>query len=128
MNPVASGAIRGSFDFISIFPGIDADTIGSLSENKRQGNRVADRLKTLNPDSNWRSLTGKPKAGAPLLFSSNESAADGGGYCGRGLETRHERPVVRSWRSDVDRSRMLCSSFDSVLPDEADESRRRSGV
>ncbi len=85
----------GRFDPMSIFAGLDADKDGKVSETELTGNRMADRLKTLDKDGDKMITQEEFSSGISALFSrggGGGGAGGGGGYQGQGKDTRPERP------------------------------------
>lgn len=78
------------FDPMSIFKGIDADKDGKLTEKELEGNRMADRLKTLDKDGDKVITQEEFSSGIGTLFS--RGGGGGGGYQGQGKDTRPDRP------------------------------------
>lgn len=89
------GGGGGRFDPMSIFAGLDADKDGKVSETELAGNRMADRLKTLDKDGDKMITQEEFSSGISALFNrggGGGGAGGGGGYQGQGKDTRPERP------------------------------------
>ncbi len=84
------------FDPMSMFTGLDANKDGSVSEDELEGNRMADRLKTLDKDGDKAISKDEFSSGISSLFSrgggGNRRGGGGGGYGSRGADTRPDRP------------------------------------
>ena len=84
---------NGRFDPMSIFKGIDADSDGKVTEKELEGNRMADRLKTLDKDGDKVITQEEFSSGISTLFSrGGGGGGGGGGYQGQGKDTRPDRP------------------------------------
>jgi len=77
------------FDPTSMFNGMDADKDGKLTEKELEGNRMADRLKTLDKDGDKLITQEEFRTGISGLLSRG---GGGGGYRGPGEDTRPNRP------------------------------------
>ena len=88
--PPGEGGAGGNsrFDPMSMFTGIDIDKDGKLTEKELEGNRMADRLKTLDKDGDKVITQDEFRTGISTLFSRG----GGGGYRGQGEDTRPNRP------------------------------------
>ena len=87
------GGGNDRFDPMSIFKGIDADKDGKVTEKELEGNRMADRLKTLDKDGDKVITQEEFSTGISTLFSrGGGSGGAGGGYPGQGKDTRPDRP------------------------------------
>lgn len=87
------GGGGGRFDPMSIFNGLDADKDGKVTEEELKGNRMADRLKTLDKDGDKVISTEEFRTGIGSLFrSSRGGGGGGGGNRGRGNDSRPQRP------------------------------------
>ena len=104
------GPGRGNqrFDPMSMFTGMDANKDGSVTEDELEGNRMADRLKTLDKDGDKAISKDEFSSGISSLFSrrggGNRGGGGGGGYGSRGADTRPDRPQARN-RQAVKRAR-----------------------
>ncbi|MDG1894537.1 MAG: hypothetical protein P8J37_06495 [Fuerstiella sp.] len=83
------GGSGGRFDPMSIFSGLDANKDKKVTEEELAGNRMADRLKTLDKDGDKVISEQEFRTGFASLFSGG---GNGGGYRGRGKDTRPDRP------------------------------------
>lgn len=84
---------NGRFDPMSIFTGIDADKDGKVTEKELEGNRMADRLKTLDKDGDKVISKEEFSTGISGLFSRGSgNGGGGGGFPGQGKDTRPDRP------------------------------------
>ncbi len=86
------GGGNDGFDPMSIFKGIDADKDGKVTEKELEGNRMADRLKTLDKDGDKVITQEEFSSGISTLFSRGGGSGGGGGYPGQGKDTRPDRP------------------------------------
>ena len=77
----------GRFDPMSMFNGMDADKDGKVTMAELEGNRMADRLKTLDKNGDEAISKDEFSSGIGALFSRG-----GGGYGNRGEDTRPDRP------------------------------------
>ena len=92
---------------MTMFNGMDANKDGSVTEEELEGNRMADRLKTLDKDGDKAISKDEFSSGISSLFSrgggggasggrgggrSGGRSGGGGGYGGRGEDTRPDRP------------------------------------
>ncbi len=98
-TPVAPGGGggpggNGRFDPMSMFKGIDTDSDGKVTEKELEGNRMADRLKTLDKDGDRVITQEEFSSGISTLFSrgGGGGGGGGGGYQGQGKDTRPDRP------------------------------------
>ncbi len=82
---------NGRFDPMSMFTGLDADKDGKITEKELEGNRMADRLKTLDKDGDKLITQEEFTSGISTLFSRG-GGGGGGGYQGQGKDTRPDRP------------------------------------
>jgi len=91
--PPGEGGAGGNsrFDPMSMFTGIDIDKDGKLTEKELEGNRMADRLKTLDKDGDKVITQEEFRTGISTLFSRG-GGGGGGGYRGQGEDTRPNRP------------------------------------
>ena len=91
--PPGEGGAGGNsrFDPMSMFTGIDIDKDGKLTEKELEGNRMADRLKTLDKDGDKVITQDEFRTGISTLFSRG-GGGGGGGYRGQGEDTRPNRP------------------------------------
>ncbi len=86
------------FDPMSMFNGMDTNKDGKVTEDELEGNRMADRLKTLDKDGDAAISQEEFRTGISGLFSrgsgggGRSSGGGGGGYGGRGEDTRPDRP------------------------------------
>jgi outer membrane protein assembly factor BamB len=91
----AGGAGAGGggrrFDPMSMFNGMDANKDGKLTETELAGNPMADRLKTLDKDSDNAITADEFRTGIMSLFRSGSGGGGGGRSYGRG-GNRPERP------------------------------------
>ena len=71
---------------MSMFNGMDANKDGQVSEAELEGNRMADRLKTLDKDGDKAISQEEFRTGISSHFSR------GGNYGGQRKETRPDRP------------------------------------
>ncbi len=84
---------NGRFDPISMFKGIDTDSDGKVTEKELEGNRMADRLKTLDKDGDKIITQEEFSSGISTVFSrGGGGGGGGGGYQGQGKDTRPDRP------------------------------------
>lgn len=82
----------GRFDPMSIFTGLDADKDGKVTEKELEGNRMADRPKTLDKDGDKVITQEEFSSGITTLFSRGGGGGGGGGYQAQGKDTRPDRP------------------------------------
>ena len=87
-----TGRSGGRFDPMSIFNGLDADKDKKLSAKELEGNRMADRLKTLDKDGDKAISEQEFRKGMSTLFSRSGERSSGGRYRGRGKDSRPDRP------------------------------------
>ena len=111
----SSGGPGGSgggsrFDPMTMFNGMDTNQDGSVTEDELEGNRMADRLKTLDKNGDKAISKDEFSSGISSLFSRGGGGgassgrgggrgggrsggrSGGGGYGGRGEDTRPDRP------------------------------------
>ncbi len=89
------GGERGRFDPMSMFNGMDANKDGKVSMDELEGNRMADRLKTLDKDGDEVISKDEFSSGIATLFrggGGGGGGAGGGGFPGGGGDTRPDRP------------------------------------
>ena len=87
----AGGGGRGqNFDPVAMFNGLDKDQDGQVTETELEGNRMADRLKTLDKDADKSISKDEFQSGITTLF--NRGGGGGGGYGNGGKDTRPDRP------------------------------------
>ncbi len=100
-GPGAGGPGGGGsrFDPMSMFNRFDTDKDGKVTEQELAGNRMADRLKTLDKDGDKAISKDEFSSGIGALFSggggggrSGGGRSGGGGYGGRGEDNRPDRP------------------------------------
>lgn len=90
---VGPGGGGNRFDPISMFKGIDVNSDGKVTQEELKGNRMADRLKTLDKDGDQVISQEEFSSGISTLFSrGGGSGGGGGGYPGQGKDTRPDRP------------------------------------
>ena len=77
------------FDPMSMFNGMDRNKDGKVTMDELEGNRMADRLKTLDKDGDKAISKTEFTTGISTLFSRS---GGGGGNYGRGKDTRPDRP------------------------------------
>ncbi len=82
---------NSQFDPMSMFNGMDTDKDGKLTEKELEGNRMADRLKTLDKDGDKVITQEEFRTGISGLFSRG-GGGGGGGFGGPGGDTRPNRP------------------------------------
>ncbi|MDG1513731.1 MAG: PQQ-binding-like beta-propeller repeat protein [Mariniblastus sp.] len=89
-----------SFDPMSMFNGLDTDKDGNVTSAELAGNRMADRLKTLDKNSDDVISKEEFSTGISTLFSRGGSGGSsrggsrgGAGYGGRTQDSRPERPL-----------------------------------
>ncbi len=92
-----AGGAGGRFDPMSMFNGMDTNKDGKVTEDELEGNRMADRLKTLDKDGDKAISKDEFSTGIGTLFSrggggGGGNRGGGGGYGGRGEDTRPDRP------------------------------------
>ena len=78
------------FDPLAMFNGLDKDQDGQVTETELEGNRMADRLKTLDKDADKSISKDEFQSGITTLFS--RGGGGGGGYGNGGKDTRPDRP------------------------------------
>lgn len=87
------GGRGGRFDPMSMFNGMDANKDGKVTMNELSGNRMADRLKTLDKDGDEAISQDEFRTGITSLFSRGGGGGGGGGnYGGGGGDNRPDRP------------------------------------
>lgn len=91
------GGGRRRFDPAQMFSQMDANDDGQISESELEGNRMADRLKTLDKDDDKMISKDEFTTGITSLFTrrgggGGRSGGGGGGYRGRGQDDRPDRP------------------------------------
>jgi outer membrane protein assembly factor BamB len=79
------------FDPISMFNGMDVNKDGKVTEEELEGNRMADRLKTLDKDGDKAISQEEFRTGISTLFRRG-GGGRGGNYGGRGKDSRPDRP------------------------------------
>ena len=85
------GGGRGRFDPMSMFNGMDKDKDGKVTMAELDGNRMADRLKTLDKDGDEAISAEEFRAGIGSLFRGGRGGGGGrGGYGGK--DNRPKRP------------------------------------
>lgn len=91
-----SGRGGGSrFDPMSMFNGMDSDKDGQVTEAELEGNRMAERLMTLDKDGDKSISKDEFTSGIASLFSRGGGSRGGGSgrsYGGRGGDKRPDRP------------------------------------
>jgi outer membrane protein assembly factor BamB len=90
-RPGGPGGGSRRFDPMSMFNGLDANKDGKVTEAELEGNRMADRLKTLDKDGDKVISKEEFRTGISTLFSQG-GGQRGGNYAGRGKDTRPVRP------------------------------------
>ncbi len=90
------GGGRRQFDPASMFAGMDTNKDDKVTAKELEGNRMADRLMTLDKDSDGAVSKEEFTTGIGSLFSRGGGgggrSGGGGGYRGRGEDTRPDRP------------------------------------
>lgn len=86
------GSGGGRFDPMSMFTRMDADKDGKVTSKELEGNRMADRLKTLDKDEDGAISKEEFRTGIASLFSGRGGRGGGGGNYGRGQDNRPARP------------------------------------
>ena len=86
-----SGGGNRQFDPMSMFNGMDKNKDGKVTESELEGNRMADRLKTLDKDADKVISQEEFRTGISGLFSRG-GGSGGGSYGSRGKDTRPDRP------------------------------------
>ncbi|MEL6111058.1 MAG: hypothetical protein AAFU85_34045, partial [Planctomycetota bacterium] len=84
-----SGGSR-RFDPMSMFKQLDTDKDGKVAMTELEGNRMADRLKTLDKDGDQSISEEEFRTGISSLF--RRSSGGGSGYGNRGADSRPSRP------------------------------------
>ncbi|MDB4786332.1 PQQ-binding-like beta-propeller repeat protein [bacterium] len=79
-----------NFDPMSMFNGLDANKDGEVTENELEGNRMADRLRTLDKDDDKVISAEEFRTGISTLFSRGTGGR--GNYSNRGSDSRPNRP------------------------------------
>ena len=82
------------FDPMSMFKGMDANKDGKLTEAEFKGNRMADRLKTLDKDGDKAISQEEFRTGISSLFRRGRN------YGGQNKDTRPERPQRPEFAED----------------------------
>lgn len=82
---------RGRFDPNSMFANLDKNKDDKLSGDELEGNRLADRIKTLDKDGDQEVSKDEFRSGITTLFGRGRRGG-GGSYRGRGKDTRPDRP------------------------------------
>ena len=85
----------GQFDPMSMFNGMDADKDGKVTKKELEGNRMADRLITLDKDGDEAISSEEFRTGIASLFRGSGGGGGrggSGGYGGRGQDNRPKRP------------------------------------
>jgi hypothetical protein len=82
----------GRFDPMTMFNQLDADKDGSLTEAELAGNRMADRLKTLDKDDDKAISSEEFRTGITSLFSRGGGGGSGGRGGYGGGDKRPDRP------------------------------------
>ncbi len=77
---------------MSMFNGMDRDQDGKVTETELDGNRMAERLLTLDKDGDKAISKDEFSAGISSLFSGGGGGGGGGGNYGRGQDNRPKRP------------------------------------
>jgi hypothetical protein len=93
----SGGSLAGngqSFDPMSMFNGLDANKDGNITAAELSGNRMADRLKSLDKNSDELISKEEFSKGISALFrrGSGRSSSGRSGYGGRSIDNRPERP------------------------------------
>lgn len=89
----AGGGGGNRFDPMTMFDGMDADKDGKVTEKELEGNRMADRLMTLDKDSDGAVSKDEFSSGIQTLFNrGGGGGGGGGGGYGRTEDTRPDRP------------------------------------
>lgn len=96
-RPGAGGGAGGGrrFDPTAMFNGLDTNKDGKLVEAELEGNRMADRLMTLDKDDDKAISSEEFRSGISSLFGSGgggRGGRGGGGYERRGANSRPDRP------------------------------------
>ncbi|GAH13411.1 unnamed protein product, partial [marine sediment metagenome] len=92
-----AGGGGGRFDPMSLFTRMDANKDGQVTEDELDGNRMADRLKTLDKDGDKAISKDEFTKGITTLFSrggsgGGRSGGGGSGFGSRAKDTRPDRP------------------------------------
>ncbi|NND98034.1 MAG: PQQ-binding-like beta-propeller repeat protein [Pirellulaceae bacterium] len=90
-RPGGGGNGRGQFDPMSMFNAVDANKDGAVSMAELEGNRMADRLKTLDKDADGVITKDEFRTGVSSLFSRG-GGGGGGNHGNRGDDARPDRP------------------------------------
>ena len=77
---------------MSMFNGMDANKDGKVTMDELSGNRMADRLKTLDKDGDEAISQDEFRPGITSLFSRGGGGGGRGTYGGRGGDNRPDRP------------------------------------
>ncbi|MEM8669359.1 MAG: PQQ-binding-like beta-propeller repeat protein [Planctomycetota bacterium] len=80
------------FDPMSMFNQLDTNKDGEIAIAELDGNRMADRLKTLDKDGDEAISKDEFRTGITTLFSRRGGGGGGGSYGGRGADNRPDRP------------------------------------
>ena len=101
-GPQANRGGGGRFDPMSMFNGMDANKDGQVTMSELEGNRMADRLKTLDKNSDGAISKDEFSTGISSLFrrGGGGGPGGGGGYGGRGNDNRPDRPQRPTQASD----------------------------
>ena len=83
---------RRRFDPASMFKQMDTNEDGKVTEDELEGNRMADRLMTLDKDGDSAVSQDEFTSGISTLFQRSGGRGQGGSYRGRGEDTRPDRP------------------------------------
>lgn len=83
----------GQRDPMAMFNGLDTDSDGQITEAELEGNRLADRLKTLDKDDDKKISKEEFRTGIASLFRrGGGNAGGGGGGRGNGYQRQDSRP------------------------------------
>ena len=89
------GGRSGRFDPAQMFDRMDSDKDGKVTMTELEGNRMADRLKTLDKDGDQAISKDEFTSGIAGLFNrggGSNRGGGGGGYRSRGADNRPDRP------------------------------------